>query len=99
MPPDRVAFLEGVLADGAGGHLAGDDHQRDGVHVGVEFGIADTVATFDQGDASGLINGVLVDQSSDLGKFNVRKVHARIIENITMHACHPHDLSVTFQDD
>ena len=29
-----VALLEGVLADGRRGHLAGDDHHRDRVHVG-----------------------------------------------------------------
>ena len=28
---DRVAFLEGVVADQVGRHLPGDDHQRDGV--------------------------------------------------------------------
>ncbi len=33
--PDRVALLEGIGADGAGGHLAGDDDHRDRVHVGV----------------------------------------------------------------
>src|SRR5262249_12995867 len=31
---DRVALLEGVHADGGGGHLAGDDHHRDRIHVG-----------------------------------------------------------------
>ena len=29
---DRVAFLEGVGADQVGGHLAGQDHQRNGIH-------------------------------------------------------------------
>jgi hypothetical protein len=29
-----VAFLEGIQADGRRGHLAGDDHHRDAVHVG-----------------------------------------------------------------
>ena len=32
---DRVALLEGVGADGGQRHLAGDAHDRDGVHVGV----------------------------------------------------------------
>jgi hypothetical protein len=31
---DGVALLEGVQADGGRGHLAGDDHHRDAVHVG-----------------------------------------------------------------
>src|SRR5205823_12464828 len=31
--PDRVAFLERVLADGVGRDLAGDDHHRYRVHV------------------------------------------------------------------
>ena len=30
---DRVAFLERVLADGVGRHLAGEDHHRDRIHV------------------------------------------------------------------
>ena len=29
-----VDFLEGILADGRGGHLAGDDHHRDRIAVG-----------------------------------------------------------------
>jgi hypothetical protein len=31
---NRVAFLEGILTDILGRHLAGDDHHRDGIHVG-----------------------------------------------------------------
>ena len=31
---DDVHLLEGVVADQCGRHLAGDDHQRDGIHVG-----------------------------------------------------------------
>ena len=31
---DGIAFLERVLADGMSGHLAGEDHQRNRVHVG-----------------------------------------------------------------
>ena len=31
---DDVHFLEGVVADQGGGHLAGDHHDGDGVHVG-----------------------------------------------------------------
>ena len=31
---DDVHFLEGVVADQGGGHLAGDDHDGDGVQVG-----------------------------------------------------------------
>ena len=31
---DRIHFLEGVVADQRGRHLAGEDHQRNGIHVG-----------------------------------------------------------------
>jgi hypothetical protein len=31
---NRVAFLEGILTDILGRHLASDDHHRDGIHVG-----------------------------------------------------------------
>ena len=30
---DRVAFLEGIATNDRGRHLAGDDYQRNGVHV------------------------------------------------------------------
>ena len=30
---DRVALLEGILADGSRRHLTGNDHHRDGVHI------------------------------------------------------------------
>jgi hypothetical protein len=30
---DRVHLLEGVVADQSGGYLAGEDHQRNGIHV------------------------------------------------------------------
>jgi len=30
----RVAFLERIQPDGVGRHLAGDHHERDGIHVG-----------------------------------------------------------------
>ena len=30
---DRIDFLEGILADGVRGYLAGDDDQRDRIHV------------------------------------------------------------------
>ena len=33
--PDRVGFLEGVVADQFGGHLTGEDHDGHRVHVGV----------------------------------------------------------------
>jgi hypothetical protein len=31
---DRVAFLEGILADRVRGHLSGEHDHRDGIHVG-----------------------------------------------------------------
>src|SRR5690606_35177747 len=31
---DRVAFLEGIFADGIAGHLTADDHHGNGVHIG-----------------------------------------------------------------
>lgn len=32
--PRRIRLLKGVLADQGRGHLAADDHQRDGIHMG-----------------------------------------------------------------
>src|SRR4030095_8044084 len=51
---DGVAFLERVQADRMGGHLAGDDHHRDAVHVGrgdAGHRIGDTGTRGDHGDA------------------------------------------------
>ena len=32
--PDDVHLLKGVIADELRGHLAGQDHDRDGIHIG-----------------------------------------------------------------
>jgi hypothetical protein len=51
---DRVAFLEGVLADRVGRHLAGNHHHRDRIHVGggeAGDGIGDARTGGDEGHA------------------------------------------------
>ncbi|MNR23611.1 hypothetical protein D3C85_1406400 [compost metagenome] len=51
---DGVAFLEGILADGMGRHVAGDHHHRDRVQVGggdAGHGIGHARAGSHQGDA------------------------------------------------
>ena len=52
--PDRVALLEGILADGPRGHLPGDDHHRDRIHVrgrDARHGVRDAGPAGDEGDA------------------------------------------------
>jgi len=51
---DRIALLEGVLADGVGRHLAGDDDQRNRIHVrrgDAGHGVGNARPGSDQADA------------------------------------------------